>query len=127
MRHSLRLQVQAILRRVADTRKSDRALQYGPIHLDPNTCEVRLDGALLELTRAELDLLRVFLSEKPGRVFRREELIEALFGVAHESTDRTIDTHIKNLRRKIEPDRRNPQYILTVFGAGYKLGAVHET
>ena len=57
----------------------------------------------------------------PGRVFSRAQLLEAAQGVAYEGYERTIDTHIKNLRRKIEPDPRRPEYILTVHGVGYKL------
>jgi DNA-binding response OmpR family regulator len=65
--------------------------------------------------------LLAVLARQPGRVFTRAQLLEALRGIAFESYERAIDTHIKNIRRKIEPDPRQPRYILMVYGVGYKL------
>jgi DNA-binding response OmpR family regulator len=72
------------------------------------------------LTTTEFDLLMV-LARSPGRVFSRMELLDAVQGVAFEGYERTIDAHVKNLRRKVETDSRRPQYIQTVYGAGYRL------
>ena len=84
------------------------------------------DGLPVELTRSEFNLLHVLI-ENPGRVFTRLQLIESGFGYTYEGFERTIDAHIKNLRYKIERDPKNPQYILTVYGVGYKFGGqTHE-
>jgi DNA-binding response OmpR family regulator len=74
----------------------------------------------VELTATEFELLAA-LARQPGRVFTRSQLLEAMHGVAFESYERAIDTHIKNLRRKIEADPRQPRYIQTVYGVGYRL------
>jgi two-component system OmpR family response regulator len=74
----------------------------------------------VEATPTEFALLAV-LARQPGRIFTRAQLLDAVHGVAFESYERAIDTHIKNLRRKIEPDPGRPRYILTVYGVGYRL------
>jgi DNA-binding response OmpR family regulator len=74
----------------------------------------------VELTPTEFQLL-VALARQPGRVFTRAQLLDAVHGVAFESYERAIDAHVKNIRRKIEPDPRQPGHILTVYGIGYKL------
>ena len=74
----------------------------------------------IEVTSTEFQLLAA-MARQPGRIFTRAQLLEAVHGVAFESYERAIDTHIKNLRRKIEPDPRQPRYILTVYGVGYRL------
>lgn len=76
-------------------------------------------GRSTPLTTAEFRLLETFV-KSPGRVFSRDDLIERAFGESYEGADRTVDAHIKNLRRKIEEDRAKPERIVTVFGAGYK-------
>ena len=76
--------------------------------------------SLEELTPTEFQLL-VTLARSPGRVFTRSQLLDAVHGIAFESYERAIDAHIKNIRRKIEPDPRSPVYILTVYGVGYKF------
>ena len=73
----------------------------------------------IELTTTEFQLLAA-LARHPGRVFTRAQLLDAVRGDAVESFERAIDAHVKNIRRKIEPDTRNPRYILTVYGIGYK-------
>jgi DNA-binding response OmpR family regulator len=79
------------------------------------------DHTLEELTPTEFELL-VEMARHPGRVFSRMQLLNALHGVAFESYERAIDAHIKNIRRKIEPDPGQPKYVLTVYGVGYKFG-----
>ncbi len=81
---------------------------------------VERDGARVELTASEFELLRV-LASNPGRVFTRGQLLDAIRGVSFESYERAIDAHIKNLRKKLEPDPRRPVYVLTVYGVGYKF------
>jgi len=75
----------------------------------------------VDLTPTEFELLAT-LARHPGRIWSREQLLEAVHGVAFESYDRSIDSHIKNIRRKIEPDPRRPRYIQTVYGVGYRFG-----
>ena len=74
----------------------------------------------VELTPTEFDLL-VTLAREPGRVFTRGQLLDAIHGLAIDSYERAIDAHVKNLRRKIEPDTRKPRYVLTVHGIGYRF------
>jgi DNA-binding response OmpR family regulator len=74
----------------------------------------------VELTATEFQLLTA-LARQPGRVFTRAQLLDAIHGVAFESYERAIDAHVKNIRRKIEPDPRSPRYLLTVYGVGYRL------
>jgi two-component system alkaline phosphatase synthesis response regulator PhoP len=112
--------VRAVLRRVRDIEPPPSLLRVGELTLDPDRHEVRLQGQLIELTPAEFDLLRT-LMEEPDHTFTRGELIERAFGYTYEGLERTIDSHIKNLRRKLEVDPRNPRYIQTVYGVGYRL------
>jgi DNA-binding response OmpR family regulator len=81
---------------------------------------VERDGERIDLTTSEFELLRV-LASSPGRVFTRGQLLDSLRGVSFESYERAIDAHIKNLRKKLEPDPRHPVYVLTVYGVGYKF------
>jgi len=112
--------VRAVLRRVEGELAPARRLHRGELVIDLESRQVELAGRRVELTPTEFDLL-VTLARHPGRVFTRVQLLEALDRYASESLARTIDTHIKNLRRKLEPDPQNPQYILTVHGVGYKF------
>jgi DNA-binding response OmpR family regulator len=82
--------------------------------------QAKVEGRALELTPTEFELL-ITLARQPGRVFTRAQLLDSIRGVEVESFDRAVDAHIKNLRRKIEPDPRNPKYLLTVHGMGYKF------
>lgn len=112
--------VRALLRR---TRKSDapaRALSVGGIRLDADRRLVTLDSLPVELTPTEFSLLQT-LMESPGYVFTRGELMDRALGYSYDGMDRTLDSHIKNLRRKIEDDPRSPRYIQTVYGVGYRL------
>ncbi|MGZ6255589.1 MAG: winged helix-turn-helix domain-containing protein, partial [Candidatus Limnocylindria bacterium] len=77
-------------------------------------------GRRVELTPTEFQLLAT-LARQPGRVLTRGQLLDAIHGVAFDSYERAIDAHVKNIRRKIEPDPRTPRYLLTVYGVGYRL------
>jgi DNA-binding response OmpR family regulator len=81
---------------------------------------VERDGDRIELTTSEFELLRT-LAANPGRVFTRGQLLDVMRGVSFDSYERSIDAHIKNLRKKLEPDPRNPVYVLTVYGVGYRF------
>ncbi len=98
----------------------DGLLVSGGLRLDIGRREVQLDGRSIDLTPTEFDLLRLLL-ENPGYVFTRDELIEKGLGYSYAGLGRTLDSHIKNMRRKIEPDPKNPTFIQTVYGVGYRL------
>ena len=112
--------VRAVLRRLAPLETTAVQLTAGDLRLDPSARTVALGGTAINLTRMEFDLLEAFLRH-PGRAFSRLELLELTQGIAYDGYERTIDVHIKNLRRKLETDTSNPRYILTVFGVGYRL------
>jgi two-component system alkaline phosphatase synthesis response regulator PhoP len=118
----LAARVRAILRRLPGERGPDQVKCRGLI-INFAKHEAFLEGELLNLTIVEFKLLGV-LAREPGRVFSRAELIEKALGYDFEGFDRTIDVHILNLRRKLEPDPKNPRYIKTIYGAGYKLSEV---
>ncbi len=84
---------------------------------------VKKDGKNVYLTTNEFKILIALLTN-PGQVFSREQLIEIAFGYDYDGFDRTVDTHIRNIRQKIENDPKNPAYIITVYGAGYKFGGI---
>ncbi len=113
--------VRAVLRRAQGplAQAHQPVYRLGPLTLDVARRAVDLDGAPIDLTRSEFEVLRLLLSA-PGRVFTRLQLVEAAQGEAYEGYERTIDTHIKNLRRKLGDDPRRPTYVLTVHGVGYK-------
>ena len=94
----------------------------GRLAIDQESREVSLDGAPIELTRTEFDLL-VVLSSRPGRAWTPAELISRLQGHGYDGYDRTVDVHVKNLRRKLGEHPRRPCFVLTVAGIGYKFGA----
>ena len=114
--------VRSVLRRTGNEfRAGEHVLQCGGLMLDLYRREVAVDGKPLEITPTEFELLRT-LMENPGYAFTRSELIERSLGYDHESLERSLDSHIKNLRKKIEKDPRQPIYIQTVYGVGYRLG-----
>ncbi len=115
----LEARVRAVLRRSGGTKKPP-ILQVSDLRIDLTQRELRVDDQPVSLTAMEFDLL-AFLMTYPGRVFTRLELLEAVRGEPYESFERSVDSHIKRLRAKIEPDPRTPRYVLTVFGVGYKL------
>jgi two-component system alkaline phosphatase synthesis response regulator PhoP len=118
--------VRALLRRSQRGESTPQVLQIGSLTLDVARRELRADGKPVELTPSEFELLRV-LMQSPGYAFTRDELLEKALGYAYEGMGRTLDSHIKNLRRKIEPDPKKPTYIVTIYGVGYKLVAHFET
>jgi two-component system alkaline phosphatase synthesis response regulator PhoP len=114
--------VRSVLRRSQSdaTQSQPRVLQLGGLLMDLDRHEVMLDGRPIELTPTEFELLRT-LMENAGYAFTRMELIEQGLGYEYEGIERTLDSHIKNLRKKIEPDPKRPTYIQTVYGVGYRL------
>jgi len=118
----LAARVRAVLRRLPGERGPDE-VKYGQLTVNFIRHEASLAGKPLNLTTAEFKLLGVLIKE-PGRVFSRAELIEKALGYDFEGFDRTIDVHILNLRRELEPDPSHPRYIKTVYGAGYKFSEV---
>ena len=112
--------VRALLRRAGGSGPPQRLFQVGGLVMDPDQHEVTVDGQPVELTPTEFDLLKTML-ESQGHAFTRMELIEKSLGYLYDGIERTIDSHIKNLRKKIEPDPTNPTYIQTVYGVGYRL------
>ncbi|ANZ43374.1 DNA-binding response regulator [Lentzea guizhouensis] len=113
--------VRTLLRRRPDVRPAP-LLRVGPIVVDPVRHEVTVRGAQVECTPGEFGLLEV-LASQVDRVFSREQLLERMHGIDSYLTTRTIDTHVKNLRRKIERSSRTPEHLVTVYGIGYKLTA----
>ncbi|MBI4728814.1 MAG: response regulator transcription factor [Acidobacteria bacterium] len=115
--------VEAVLRRAAGPGgEAPLSFDGGRLRIDRESREVLVDGAPVSLTRSEFDLL-VALASRPGRVFSRYELVTRVQGYDYEGYERAIDVHVKNLRRKLGEDPRDPRYLLTVTGVGYKLGA----
>jgi DNA-binding response OmpR family regulator len=113
--------VQALVRRTGTaTGTPPPPLRVGDIELDGFSRQVRVGGHPVAVTRTEFRLLEALFSQ-PGRTFTRDELVARAFGPDYEGTDRTIDTHITNLRRKLDPDE--PRHIVTVHGVGYRLAA----
>ena len=112
--------VRALLRRAGSAPAPSQVLRIADMEIDLEAHTLSRDGNSIELTPTEFNLLATFASQ-PGRAFTRLQLLEAVQGTAYEGYERTIDAHIKNLRAKIEPDPRNPKYIETVFGVGYRF------
>jgi two-component system alkaline phosphatase synthesis response regulator PhoP len=112
--------VRTVLRRTTGAPLTARVIQVGQLRLDLDRHQLTLNDTPVELTPTEFDLLKVLL-EQPGHAFTRLELVEKGLGYSFEGLERTIDSHIKNLRRKIEPDPNKPIYIETVYGVGYRL------
>lgn len=92
----------------------------GDLEIDINKMKVKKDGQYVNLTTNEFKILLALLTN-PGQIFSREQLVERAFGLDYEGFDRTIDSHIKNIRQKIEDNHREPKYIITVYGMGYKF------
>ncbi|MEV0071638.1 response regulator transcription factor [Amycolatopsis sp. NPDC050768] len=109
-----------LLRRADPDDQGEPPVRVGDLVLDPARFEVRVGDRPVECTAAEFRILTA-LASAPGRVFSRAQLVERVYGIDAFITERTIDVHIKNLRKKIEVDTRNPEYLLTVFGVGYKV------
>lgn len=112
--------VRAVLRRAGALAAPPPVLRIGELEIDIEGHTVNLNGNLIDLTPMEFSLL-VTLASQPGRAFTRAQLLEATQGSVYEGYERTIDAHIKNLRAKIEEDPKDPRYIETVFGVGYRF------
>ena len=114
--------VRAVLRRTSGPAAGDDRgpIRVGDVTVDPSRRTVAVAGRPVDLTATEFDLL-AHLARQPGRVFTRSQLLDAIHGVAIESYDRAIDAHVKNIRRKLEPDPHRPRYVLTVHGVGYRF------
>jgi DNA-binding response OmpR family regulator len=113
--------VRAVLRRAgAEREAAPPPVIAGEVMIDSERRQVRVGQQEVELTPTEFDLLLV-LARHPGRVFTRLELLDRVQGYAFEGYERTVDAHVKNLRQKLEPDPKQPQYLLTVYGVGYKF------
>lgn len=113
--------VRAVLRRAEGKAEKRGRIEYADLSIDVERHEAKRGGKLLELTPTEFELLTV-LAEAPGRVYSRMQLLDRVQGDAYEGYERVMDSHIKNLRKKVEPDPDRPIYIITVRGVGYKLG-----
>ncbi|MCP5163117.1 MAG: response regulator transcription factor [Hahellaceae bacterium] len=120
----LQARVKAMLRRVAmlsqpaSAEKDTR--QFGALTINESKREVRLDGQPIDLTGTEFDLL-IHLARHPGIVFSRAQLLDQVWGYKHSGYEHTVNSHINRLRTKLEKDPANPQFVLTVWGVGYKF------
>jgi two-component system, OmpR family, alkaline phosphatase synthesis response regulator PhoP len=114
--------VRAVLRRTENALSgpSSEVIRTAELTLDVPRMRVTLGQRPIELTPTEFQLLTA-LARQPGRIFTRAQLLDAVRGVAFESYERAIDAHVKNIRRKLEPNPREPRYVLTVYGVGYKF------
>jgi two-component system alkaline phosphatase synthesis response regulator PhoP len=113
--------VRAVLRRASSAQSPAREIRIADLVIDMDAYSVKRGDESIQLTLTEFNLLAT-LASQPGRVLSRLQLLEATQeGAAYEGFERTIDTHIKNLRAKIEPNPKKPRYIETVFGVGYKF------
>ncbi len=112
--------VRAILRRASGSFAAPHILEIGKLRLDVDNRVLSLNGQPLDVTPTEFAILQILL-KNPNHTFTRAELIEKAMGYTYEGMERTLDSHIKNLRKKIEDDPAQPRYIETVFGVGYRL------
>jgi DNA-binding response OmpR family regulator len=112
--------IRAVLRRTENKKESKALINVIDLSINVEKRQVSRSGQAIELTAMEFDLLKA-MAENPGRVFSRMQLLDNVQGIAYEGYERTIDSHIKNLRKKIEPDPSTPRYITTIYGVGYKM------
>jgi two-component system alkaline phosphatase synthesis response regulator PhoP len=112
--------VRAVLRRWDGARAGAQIIRAGDLALDVHRMQTEVRGRPVALTPTEFQIVAA-MARQPGRIFTRGQLLEVVRGVSFESYERAIDAHIKNIRRKIEDDPHEPQYIITVFGVGYKF------
>ena len=127
--HELTARIRALLRRSQpaseSAEESEKPISLGKLLIDPPKRKVFLDGKALSLTAKQYDLL-YFLAQRPGRPFKREELLTYVWGYEHSGYEHIVDTHINRLRSVLEPDPSNPRYVLTVWGVGYRFAEPSE-
>jgi len=120
----LQARVKAMMRRVEmltkTTAEPSGLMQFGDLSIQEHKREVRVSGELIDLTSTEFDLL-MYLAKQPGTVFSRSQLLENVWGYNHSGYEHTVNSHINRLRTKLEKDASSPQYVLTVWGVGYKF------
>jgi DNA-binding response OmpR family regulator len=112
--------VRAVLRRAERSTTPADHVRAGELELDVPRMHVNVAGRSVDLTPTEFALLAT-MAREPGRVFTRAQLLDAVHGVAFEAYERAIDAHVKNIRRKLEPDPARPRYLVTVYGVGYRI------
>jgi two-component system alkaline phosphatase synthesis response regulator PhoP len=112
--------VRSLLRRISTSLPAGKIMRVADLEIDLDSHTILRGTNPVSLTPTEFNLLAI-MADQPGRVFSRLQLLEASQGIAYEGYERTIDAHIKNLRSKLEPDKKNPRYIETVFGIGYRF------
>ncbi|MPY94790.1 MAG: response regulator [Acidimicrobiia bacterium] len=115
----LTARVRTVMRRRAPQPAED-ALRIGELEVDPVRHQVRMHGAEVEVTPKEFAILEA-LARHPGRAFTRTQLLQQAFGFDYDGLERTVDVHVLNLRKKLEPDPTSPTYLSTVYGVGYKM------
>ena len=112
--------VRAVFRRIDVAPERSDIIRAGDLTLDRPRMRALVRDRRVELTPTEFELVAT-LARQPGRVFTRAQLLDAIRGLETESFERAVDAHVKNIRRKLEPDPRNPKYVLTVYGVGYRF------
>ena len=112
--------VKAVLRRAEGAHSAGGVIRIGELEIDAGRRRVSVAGEVHELTRTEFDILAA-MAAHPGRVYSRLQLLEAATGDAYDGYERTVDAHVKNIRKKLAEDPRSPRYVHTVFGVGYKV------
>jgi len=122
----LTARIRAVLRRSQKVGQEPDLLRVGNIILNENARRVTIDGEIIELTPTEFYILATLMTS-PGRVYARLDLIDESQGAVYEGYERSIDTHIRRLRGKIEPNPKNPRYVETVYGFGYRFNDQHPT
>ena len=110
----------AVLRRTGGETRQRDTIRAGELEIDLGGHRVSRDGESVHLTPIEFNIL-ITLAQQPGQTFSRSQLLDRLHGVTYESYNRSVDSHVKNLRRKLEPDPSEPVYVLTVYGVGYRF------
>jgi DNA-binding response OmpR family regulator len=116
----LTARVRVLLRRTRSSGQQSAILRAGGLEVDSGRFEVRVDGVAVNLTAKEFGIVELLAGE-PGRVFTRGQIIDKTFGFEHDVSERTVDAHVVNLRRKIESDPAEPRYVQTVYGRGYRM------
>ena len=123
----MKARIKAVLRRTGfQGSTEEHKISFGALEINTDRREVRMNNKIIELTPSEYAILTT-LSQNVGRPYSRLQLLNATLGESYAGYERAIDTHVSNLRKKIEPNPQNPIYILTVYGLGYKFGDNYET